>query len=298
MATGPTHKKAEAHRARTCHAVDGGPRTRLPLACSERDTGDGGRLLPPDGDGAAVRGTLREMYQRAKIGGYCHLNLGEEATVVGLWPACSPVITCLGLRNNGIVYGASVEARHDVDRRELFGRQTGCRAVDGLGCGHPCMHLFDVKARLLGGGYAIVGGQIPLATGAALAISYRGGNEVVMCQMGDGTTNVGAFHECLNLAGVWDLPIVFVVVNNLLGMGTTVEASSAEPELWRRGCAHRIPGERVDGNDVLAVRRRRGTRSSSAGSSSVRSCWRRSASGCGATPWWIPPATGPRRTPS
>jgi pyruvate dehydrogenase E1 component alpha subunit len=115
------------------------------------------------------------------------------------------------------------------------------------------MHLLDVKTRLLGG-YAIVGGQIPLATGAALAISYRGGDEVVMCQMGDGTTNIGAFHECLNMAAIWRLPIVFVVVNNLLGMGTKVEWASAEPELYKRAAAYRMPGERVDGLDVLAVR--------------------------------------------
>jgi pyruvate dehydrogenase E1 component alpha subunit len=108
------------------------------------------------------------------------------------------------------------------------------------------------------GGYGIVGGQLPPATGAALALSYRGEPgpeaEAVMCQMGDGTTNIGAFHESLNLAAIWDLPIVFVVVNNRLGMGTTVEAASGEPELYKRGASYRIPGERVDGNDVLAVR--------------------------------------------
>jgi pyruvate dehydrogenase E1 component alpha subunit len=115
------------------------------------------------------------------------------------------------------------------------------------------MHLFDAEARLLGG-YAIVGGQIPLATGAAHAIAYRAGDEVVMCQMGDGTVNIGAFHECLNMAQLWKLPIVYVIVNNLTGMGTKVEAASAEPELYRRACAYRMASERVDGNDVLAVR--------------------------------------------
>jgi pyruvate dehydrogenase E1 component alpha subunit len=85
-------------------------------------------------------------------------------------------------------------------------------------------------------------------------VSYKGGDEVVMCQMGDGTTNIGAFHESLNMAALWDLPIVFVVVNNGLGMGTTVEASSAEPELYRRASAYRMEGARVDGADVVAVR--------------------------------------------
>jgi pyruvate dehydrogenase E1 component alpha subunit len=188
-----------------------------------------------------------EMYQRAKIGGYCHLNLGEEATVVGLMAGLEPRdYLFTNYREHGYALARGIEPGRVM--AELFGRQTGVSGGWG-----GSMHLFDLKARLLGG-YAIVGGQIPLATGAALAVSYRGGDEVVMCQMGDGTTNIGAFHECLNLAGVWNLPIVFVVVNNLLGMGTRVEASSAEPELWRRGCAYRIPGLRVDGNDPLAVR--------------------------------------------
>ena len=108
------------------------------------------------------------------------------------------------------------------------------------------------------GGYGIVGGQIPLATGAALALTYRGepgpDADVVMCLLGDGATNIGAFHESLNLAGLWRLPIVYVVVNNRLGMGTSVEAAAAEPELFKRGSSYRIHGERVDGDDVLAVR--------------------------------------------
>lgn len=119
------------------------------------------------------------------------------------------------------------------------------------------MHLFDRKRRLLGG-YGIVGGQIPVATGAALALTYRGAPgpdaEAVMCLLGDGTTNIGAFHESLNLAGLWHLPIVYVVVNNGLGMGTPVERAAAEPELYKRGCSYRILGVRVDGDDVLAVR--------------------------------------------
>jgi pyruvate dehydrogenase E1 component alpha subunit len=119
------------------------------------------------------------------------------------------------------------------------------------------MHLFDAEARLLGG-YGIVGGQIPPATGAALALAYRGepgpDAEAVMCLLGDGTTNIGAFHESLNLAALWRLPIVYVIINNRLGMGTPVERAAAEPDLWKRGCSNRIPGERVDGDDVLAVR--------------------------------------------
>lgn len=192
-----------------------------------------------------------EMYTRAKIGGYCHLNLGEEATVVGLMAALRPAdYLFTTYREHG--YALARGADPGAVMAELFGRATGMSG--GFG---GSMHLFDWNLRLLGG-YGIVGGQIPPATGAALAIAYRGGpspdGEAVMCLLGDGTTNIGAFHESLNLAAIWNLPIVYVIVNNLLGMGTPVEAASGEPELYRRGCAYRIPGERVDGNDVLAVR--------------------------------------------
>ena len=114
------------------------------------------------------------------------------------------------------------------------------------------MHMFDVTHRLLGG-YGIVGGQLPLATGAALAIDYRGENDVVMCTLGDGTTAIGAFHESLNIAALWHLPVVFVIINNQLGMGTTVEHSSAEPELYKRATAYRMESARVDGFDPTAV---------------------------------------------
>jgi pyruvate dehydrogenase E1 component alpha subunit len=119
------------------------------------------------------------------------------------------------------------------------------------------MHLFDSETRVLGG-YGIVGGQIPPATGAALALKYQETASpdaaAVMCLLGDGTTNIGAFHESLNLAGLWKLPIVYVIVNNGLGMGTTVEKASAEPDLYKRAASYRMPGIRVDGDDVLAVR--------------------------------------------
>ncbi|GAA4884192.1 MULTISPECIES: pyruvate dehydrogenase (acetyl-transferring) E1 component subunit alpha [Saccharopolyspora] len=186
-------------------------------------------------------------YTQAKIGGYCHLNLGEEATVVGLMRALRKTdVLFTNYREHGYALAKGIEPGRVM--AELYGRTTGTSRGWG-----GSMHMFDVEAGLLGG-YGIVGGQIPLATGAALAIDYRGGDEVVMCQMGDGTTNIGAFHESLNIAALWNLPVVFVVVNNQLGMGTTVEMSSAEPELHKRAAAYRMHGERVDGNDVLAVR--------------------------------------------
>jgi pyruvate dehydrogenase E1 component subunit alpha len=192
-----------------------------------------------------------EMYTRAKIGGYCHLNLGEEATVVGLMAALSEDdYLFTSYREHG--YALARGADPGQVMAELFGR------VDGMSGGRGgSMHLFDPKIRLLGG-YGIVGGQLPLATGAAFALAYRGApgpdSPAVMCLLGDATTNIGAFHESLNLAALWRLPIVYVIVNNQLGMGTPVEAAAAEPELWKRGCSYRMPGQRVDGNDVLAVR--------------------------------------------
>lgn len=188
-----------------------------------------------------------EMYTKAKIGGYCHLNLGEEATVVGF---------CTGLEPDDYVYTNYREHGYAIGRNispgavmaELFGKDTGCSRGRG-----GSMHLFDIERHFMGG-YAIVGGQIPLATGAAFAVAYRGSHEVVACQLGDGTTNTGAFHESLNLAKIYHLPIVYFVVNNLYGMGLRVEKGSAVSELYRKACAYDMQSWRVDGNDVLAVR--------------------------------------------
>lgn len=194
--------------------------------------------------------TADQMYKRAKIGGYCHLNLGEEASVVGLMTALKPRdYLFTNDRDHGYALARGMSA--GAVMAELFGKTTGVSKGRG-----GSMHMFDTETRMLGG-CGIVGGQIPPATGAALALTYRGEPgpeaEAVMCQMGDGTTNIGAFHESLNLAAIWKLPIVYVIINNGLGMATTVEAAAGEPELYRRGCSYRIPGERVYGNDVVAV---------------------------------------------
>ncbi len=188
-----------------------------------------------------------EMYQRAKIGGYCHLNLGEEATCVGVVAGVRPTdYLFTNYREHGYALARGVEPGRVM--AELFGREDGVSRGRG-----GSMHLFDAQRRLMGG-YAIVGGQLPLATGAGLAIVRKGGDEIVVCQMGDGTTNIGAFHESLNLAALWKLPVVFVIVNNGFGMGTSVAQGSAEADLSRKACAYAMPGVRVDGNDVLAVR--------------------------------------------
>jgi pyruvate dehydrogenase E1 component alpha subunit len=188
-----------------------------------------------------------EMYTKAKIGGYCHLNLGEEATIVGLMAALRPedyIFT--NYREHGYIIARGIAPGPVM--AELFGKEIGVSRGRG-----GSMHLFDADAHFMGG-YAIVGGQVPLAVGAAYALKYQERPGVVVCQMGDATTNIGAWHESLNLAKIYQLPIVFLIVNNGYGMGTTVDEASAEPELYKRGCAFRIHGERVDGRDVLAVR--------------------------------------------
>ncbi len=188
-----------------------------------------------------------EMYKMARIGGYCHLNLGEEATVVGFCAGMGPqdyLYTNYREHGYAICRGISTKAV----MAELFGKETGCSHGRG-----GSMHMFSLEHRLMGG-YGIVGGQVPLAVGAAFAVDYRGSKEVVAVQMGDGATNGGPFYESLNLAKIYKLPVVFFVVNNGYGMGTPVEKGSAVAELYRKGCAFDMYSERVDGNDVLAVR--------------------------------------------
>ncbi len=185
-------------------------------------------------------------YTEALVGGYCHLNLGEEAAVVGLMAALRPTdYLFTNYREHGYAIMRDIDPKRVM--AELYGR------ADGVSKGWGgSMHMFDITHRLLGG-YGIVGGQLPLATGAALAIDYRGGDEVVMCTLGDGTTAIGAFHESLNIAALWKLPVVYVIINNGLGMGTTVANSSAEPDLYKRAAAYRMESARVDGFDPLAV---------------------------------------------
>ena len=189
-----------------------------------------------------------EMYQAAKIGGFCHLNIGEEATIVG---------AISSLRPQDYVYSTYREHGHALAKgvdpnavmAELFGKETGTSHGRG-----GSMHLFSQEHRFYGG-YAIVGQALPIACGTAYAISYEEKDEVVMSIFGDGATNIGAFHESLNVAKLWHLPIVFVCVNNLYGMGTAVNRASAVTEIWKKACAYGMTGERVDGMDVLAVRR-------------------------------------------
>ena len=187
-----------------------------------------------------------EQYTRARIGGYCHLAIGEEAATVGaIEPLGESDYLFASYRDHGTALAVGSEPAAVM--AELFGKATG--VAGGYG---GSMHLLDVERNFLGG-WGIVGGQLPIAVGAALALDYTDSSGVVLCQFGDGATNTGAFHEALNLAAVWNLPIVFQITNNQYGMGTSVAMASGETELWKRAAAYEMHGERVDGNDVCAV---------------------------------------------
>jgi pyruvate dehydrogenase E1 component alpha subunit len=186
------------------------------------------------------------QYKAARIGGYCHLSSGQEATCVGVVDAMQDDdLLVTGYRSHGfaLARGTSPEAV----MAELFGKRDGC--AHGRG---GSMHLLDTD-RGYYGGWGIVGGQLPLATGLALALVRQGKPQAVVCELGDGAVNMGAWHESLNLAALWRLPVVFLVVNNRYGMGTAVDRASAEPDLHKRASAYRMHGEPVDGDDLEAV---------------------------------------------
>ncbi|MDE3053876.1 MAG: pyruvate dehydrogenase (acetyl-transferring) E1 component subunit alpha [Gemmatimonadota bacterium] len=188
-----------------------------------------------------------EAYALGKIGGFCHLYIGQEAVSAGTQSALRPddyVITTYRDHGQALVRGIAPRAV----MAELFGRVDGC--VHGKG---GSMHMFDRNVNFLGG-HGIVGAHVPLATGVGFAIKYRGGDQVCVCYMGESVVNTGAFHEALNMAGLWKLPVVYVIENNRYGMGTAVERASAITDLFKRAEAYNIVGAEVDGQDVLAVR--------------------------------------------
>jgi pyruvate dehydrogenase E1 component alpha subunit len=187
------------------------------------------------------------QYQRAKAGGFLHLAIGEEATIVG---------TTSIMRDDDYLiatyrtHGHAIARGSDPNRvmAELFGR------VDGTSGGRGgSMHIFDLERRFMGG-YGIVGGNLPLAAGLALSSDYRGTDEVTVCMFGDGASNAGNFGETMNLAALWSLPVVFLVENNHYGMGTALERHSAVTDLAHKAEGMGVPGVQVDGMDVLAVR--------------------------------------------
>jgi pyruvate dehydrogenase E1 component alpha subunit len=187
-----------------------------------------------------------EMYAKAKIGGFLHLCIGEEATIVGATQA---------LRDNDYLMSTYREHGQAIARgtdpnavmAELFGRVDGCSGGRG-----GSMHLFDMERRFLGG-YGIVGGSLPLSAGVALACDYMDTDDAILSMMGDGATNQGTFGETMNLAALWKLPVVFVIINNQFGMGTALHRHSAITDLSLKAQGFGVPGTRCDGMDVLDV---------------------------------------------
>jgi len=187
-----------------------------------------------------------EMYTKGKITGFCHLYAGEEAVAVGAIQALYDkdyVVSTYREHGHCIAKGAEPRAV----MAELFGKETGISHGRG-----GSMHLFDPVLRFMGG-YAIVGGGLPIATGLGLSINYREEAEVVCCFFGDGAVPQGAFHESLNMASLWKLPVIFVCENNFYGMGTMVQNAICQEELYRFADPYKIPGVRVDGMDVIEV---------------------------------------------
>lgn len=189
-----------------------------------------------------------EQYTKGNITGFLHLYTGQEAVAVGATAALGRddyILSAYREHAQAIVRGA--EPRKVM--AELFGKATGmCKGKGGS------MHLFDPELRFMGG-YAIVGGQLPIAVGLAFSSAHRGENHITACFFGDGAVNQGTFHESLNWARLWELPVLFICENNFYGIGTEMHRSSALASIHKRTCGYDIPSEKVDGMDVIAVLR-------------------------------------------
>lgn len=188
-----------------------------------------------------------EAYALGKIGGFCHLYIGQEAISTGSMSVLRRddyVITAY--RDHGLALARGITPRAVM--AELFGRRDGCAGGKG-----GSMHMFDSSINFMGG-HGIVGGHIPLADGIGFAIKYRGGDQVCLCFFGEAAVNIGAFHEALNMASLWKLPVVFVIENNRYGMGTAVWRAMANQDVRAHAASYAMPGESIDGQDVFAVR--------------------------------------------
>jgi pyruvate dehydrogenase E1 component alpha subunit len=188
-----------------------------------------------------------QLYGMGLIGGFCHLYIGQEAVVVGMQMAIKPgdeVIT--GYRDHGHMLACGMDPKGVM--AELTGRQHGYSKGKG-----GSMHMFSVEKGFFGG-HGIVGAQVPIGTGLAFANRYRGNDNVSLTYLGDGATNQGQVYESFNMAKLWKLPVVYIIENNQYGMGTSVARASATVNLCQRGASFDIPGERVDGMDVRAVK--------------------------------------------
>jgi pyruvate dehydrogenase E1 component alpha subunit len=188
-----------------------------------------------------------QMYGLAKIGGFCHIYIGQEAVCTGATAAIDldKDYVMTAYRDHGHAISTGMDPK--VVMAELFGKITGCSRGKG-----GSMHLFDVHRHFYGG-HGIVGAHIPLATGVGLKIKYLAEDGVVLCFFGDGAIHQGSFHEALNLAGIWKLPVVYICENNQYGMGTDFRRVSAVEDLSSLSSAYNMPGRQVDGMDVLAV---------------------------------------------
>ncbi len=188
-----------------------------------------------------------EMYTKGKIGGFLHLYTGQEAVGVGFVSALRPNDYVVGAyREHGQCIAKGTDPKYVM--AELFGKATGVSKGKG-----GSMHMFDVGTGFLGG-HGIVGGGMPLAAGVGFAIKYRNTDQVCVCFFGDGAVNEGAFHEAMNLVALWNLPVIYLLENNMYAMGTHVRRASSIPDLVRRASCYDIEREQVDGMDVLAVR--------------------------------------------
>src|SRR5438132_11095869 len=188
-----------------------------------------------------------ESYSLGKIGGFCHLYIGQEAVAVGAISALRPddyVLTSYREHGQAIAKGITP----DAVMAELYGKATGCSRGKG-----GSMHLFDAEVNFLGG-HAIVGGQIPLATGVAFASKYKETDQVALCFFGEAAVNQGAFHESLNMAQLWKLHCIYICENNKYGMGTSLERAMSLHNISEKACAYELESEFVDGMDVLAMR--------------------------------------------
>ncbi len=188
-----------------------------------------------------------EMYAQGKIGGFLHLAVGMEASCVGAISVLRPDDYVIGgYREHGHCLARGSDPR--LAMAELFGR------IHGLSKGKGgSMHFFDKERNFLGG-TGIVGGQLPIGTGAGFAINYQGGDQVCLCFFGDGSVGQGVFHESLNMAALWKLPVIYICENNLYAMGTALSRTQSVTDIYRKAEAYGMPGEQVDGMDVLAVR--------------------------------------------
>jgi pyruvate dehydrogenase E1 component alpha subunit len=187
-----------------------------------------------------------ELYSAAEIRGFVHLYVGEEAVAVGVNQALTPedaIVSTYREHGHALVRGIPL----DSVMAEMYGKTSGCSRGRG-----GSMHLFDVSRRFYGGN-AIVGGGLPLAIGVALADRMRGDERVTACFFGDGAVAEGEFHECMNLAALWDLPVLFCCENNLYAMGTALERAQAQTDLALRAGTYGMPAWPVDGMDVIAV---------------------------------------------